>query len=261
MSDVLTIGVHPIFTTTTMISSPSKKLQGKNATGFFFSDNNKDIYLVTNKHVIYGKNYDSTKAQPLIEQIKIKLHTNPEDFTQNEDLLINLFDGKKRLWLEHDRPIADIILIPLNLDRKKYCFHPLNRSYLEPKNIIAYFEKIFVMGYPDGLYDDIYNLPITRIGHLSSSFRVPFKQEAPYMLGDVETHEGMSGSPVFMDLKDYFTLENGRPILQSQKRKFLLVGIYSGQYRFSNLEVRPNLIIIWFPDIFLWIIENNPNRD
>lgn len=259
MSSAPIVGVHPIFTSTTIITSMSHGLERDTATGFFFSENSS-IYLVTNKHVIYGENYDSPHAEPQIDQIRINLHTNPNNFNQNEEVTIGLFDGGNRRWLEHSHPHLDIVLIPINLNQGRYFFHCLDRSYLEPQNILAYFEKIFVIGYPRGFYDNIHNLPIVRIGHLSSAFRVPFREEAPYMLGDVETHEGMSGSPVLMDLKDYITIQDGRPVWHGGRRKFTLIGICSGQYRIPNLPDRPNLIVIWFPEFILEIANAGLSR-
>ena len=76
------------------------------------------------------------------------------------------------------------------------------------------------------------------------------------MLGDVETHPGMSGGPVLMDLQDYTVRqEDGSLLSYPGRRKFLLVGIYSGQAKLPNTETRPNLIAIWFPELVLQIIE------
>ena len=71
-------------------------------------------------------------------------------------------------------------------------------------NIKIAFEKVLVMGYAYSWFDKKHNLSITRIGPLSSPYLIPFNGN-PYMFIDVETHPGMSGSPVFMIVSNYMT--------------------------------------------------------
>jgi len=254
------VGIHQIFTATTIIVGSLDGERKTSATGFFFVDDEKNMYLVTNKHVIYGDDYYKADAKPRINKIRLNLHTKVEDLSQNEEVAIDLFDGTNRRWLEHNVRFVDVVLIPVSLDRAKYVLLALDRSYLDSENILIYLEKIFVMGYPFGWYDQVNNLPITRVGNLSSPFGVPF-QGKPYMLGDVETHPGMSGGPVLMDLQDYTILKDGQLITYPGKRKFLLVGINSGQHLLPGTDARPNLIVIWFPELIFQIIEVNLKRD
>ena len=111
-----------------------------------------------------------------------------------------------------------------------------------------------MMGYPFGRYDKYNNLPITRVGYLSSPFKVPFDGN-PYMLGDVETNEGMSGGPVLMDIRDFTKIGDNKLEATFGTRKVLLIGVNSGQIRFPLNEPRSNLITIWFPELITDIIE------
>lgn len=121
-----------------------------------------------------------------------------------------------------------------------------------------------MMGYPYGWYDVANNLPVTRVGHLSSPFKIPF-QGKPIMLGDVETHSGMSGGPVFMKLEDYVTIEGNQSIKHLGAHRLLLVGIHSGQPRWDLVDrttgevtdtIRHSLIHIWFSDLILEILDD-----
>jgi hypothetical protein len=254
-------GIHEIFTATTILIGLLNGEQKGTATGFFFSDDEQNVYLVTNKHVIYGNDYNRTDPQAKIDQIRLNLHTNAADLSQNEEVIIDLFDGGKKRWLEHSIASVDVVLIPVNLDREKYVFLALDKSYCDSESILIYFEKIFVMGYPFGWYDQINNLPIVRVGNLSSPFGVPFSGR-PYMLGDVETHKGMSGGPVLMDLQDYTILEaRARQLINYPgRRKFLLVGVNSGQQPLPGTDARPNLIVIWFPELIFDILKANSKK-
>lgn len=247
-------GISQLWVSTSIITRLLNGQQRGCATGFFFSDN-ESLYLVTNKHVIYGDNYEN--GQPAIDSITLNLHTNPANLTQNEEVTIPLFDGTARKWLEHTHPAVDVVLLHLNIDRTRFTIAPIDRTFMELTHqqgeiIVDDFEKIFVMGYPFGWYDHVNNLPITRIGHLSSPFKVPF-QNMPLMMGDVTTHQGMGGGPVFMQLEDYTVQrgDGGRTKMLGL-RKLLLVGINSGQ--FVTPEGRANLISIWFPEIILQIL-------
>ena len=253
--------IDPIHLSTTLISRYLDKESKGNATGFFFQSEQGSIYLVTNKHVIYGDNFYKDEAVPEIDKIDITLHVNRNDLSQNKTITIGLFKKENRLWREHSRKDIDIVCIPLDLDRNKYLFALADESLLDASNIKIGFEKIFVMGYPYGWHDSLHNLPITRIGHLSSPFGVPF-HGYPFMLGDVETHPGMSGSPVFMHLVDYVTVDKDKSTRHMGQSKIILLGVFSGQplWEIKNkktnetITIPHSLSIIWFGDLIKEII-------
>lgn len=255
--------VDPLYITTTLIVKLNNGESKGSATGFFFSDDQENLYLVTNKHVIYGERYYEN-PEPEINEIRLNLHTNPQNLSENEEVTISLFDRENKKWLEHSNRDSDVVLIPVSIDRKRYVVMPINKSFIESSNIQVGFEKIFVMGYPFGWYDTVNNLPVTRIGHLSSPFKIPF-QGKPIMLGDVETHPGMSGGPVFMRLEDYTTIEGSKRTKHLGAHKIILVGIHSGQPRWDLIDrrtgqitetVRHSLVHIWFSDLILEILSN-----
>ena len=256
-------GVDPIFITTTPVFRFMDEEESGIATGFFFLDDEEHLYLVTNKHVIYGDRYYEN-PDPEINKIKSNLHTNPQNLSQNEEVTFELFEAEEKKWLEHPNRDVDVVLISICLDRRRYVIMPINKSFVEISNIEVGFEKIFVMGYPYGWYDTHNNLPVARLGHLSSPFKVPF-QGRPIMLGDVETHPGMSGGPVFIKLQDYTTVEGTNRTTHLGDQKTILAGIHSGQPRWELIERRPgertepishSLIHIWFSDLILEILNN-----
>jgi len=254
--------VDPIFLTTTIVKRFLGDKECGSATGFFFSDVQNNVYLVTNKHVIYDEKYFEESTKPEIDNLKLILHINKDNLSQNEEITIELFNNGAKIWKEYSQKSIDIICVPLSLDRNKFIFFTVREDLLDSSNLKIEFEKIFVMGYPLGWYDTLNNLPITRIGHLSSPFGVSF-QGNPFMLGDVETHKGMSGSPVFMHLKDYITIgENGNLTTHLGASKTLLIGVYSGQPRWDikdkktgkTTEIPHSLSIIWFSNLIKEII-------
>jgi hypothetical protein len=244
------VEISSLWITTTILTRLSNSEQRGCATGFFFADSG-NLYLVTNKHVIYGNNF--IQGQPMIDSVELNLHINRANLTENEEVTINLFDEDQQKWLEHAHPAVDVVLIPVTLDRNRFVIATLDNTFLEQENVIIDdFQKIFVMGYPFGWYDRFNNLPITRIGHLSSPFKSRF-QGMPMMIGDVTTHQGMSGGPVFMQLDDYTVKnEDGSRTKMLGRRKLLLAGINSGQFELP--EGRSNLISIWFSELIREIL-------
>ena len=224
---------------------------------------------MTNKHVIRGDRYFEN-SKPEINRLILRLHTDPQDLSRNEDICIPLCDGGREDWLEHENPDVDVVLVPLNnIDQGRYVIMPTDSSSIDSSGILVGFEQIFVMGYPYGWYDKANNLPVARVGHLASPFRVPF-QGKPIMLGDVETHPGMSGGPVFMKLKDYVTIDSDQRTKHLGAEKLVLVGIHSGQPRWDLVDQRTgsvtetishSLIHIWSSDLILEICANNPSAD
>ena len=255
------VSIRPIHTSTTIIDlyNDDDRFKG-NATGFFFIDDEKHLYLVTNKHVLYGKEYYNNTS-PIINKIELILHTDVQNMSKNKKVKIPLFKNNKRIWFEHTDKTIDVILIPLKLDRTKYVILSMDESWIiNTNNLIISFDKIFVMGYPYGWYDCVNNLPITRIGHLSSPFKVPFRGSQPIMLGDIETHKGMSGGPVIMELNDYAKIENGKLKRTIGSHRTILVGILSGQPVWNLIGITEtishSLIHIWFSDLILDILTN-----
>ena len=254
--------IDPLFGTTSLIVGLKDGREKLKATGFFYSDDRAKLYLVTNKHVVYGENF-AANPDPIIDQIRLKLHTNANNLSQNKEITINLMDGQRRKWIEYKPDSGvDVVLIPVTISRKDYFFVTLRKSFIDSNNIRVGFEKIFIMGYPFGWHDEVNNLPITRVGHLSSPFKVPFRGK-PVMLGDIETHKGMSGGPVFMRLKDYLKKKDGKWNKQLGSSKTILIGIFSGQPLWylenkkagKTIPIHHTLANIWFSDLILDILK------
>lgn len=255
--------LDPIFGATTILKTTRGSESVSSATGFFFSVKDETRYLVTNKHVIYGDDYASPGAAPQVDAVEMLLHSDANDLRINTSVCVPLVQSGEKLWKEHPEPGVDVVCVPLDLDWKKYVLTSTDERLLDASGLRIGFEKVFVMGYPLGWYDCVHNLPITRIGHLSSPFGVPFRGK-PYMLGDVETHAGMSGSPVFLELQDYVTVDNnGNATTQLGQSKRILLGVFSGQplWQKQDLEtgeevdVPHSLSVIWFGDLINEIIQ------
>lgn len=111
---------------------------------------------------------------------------------------------------------------------------------------------MMAVGYPEGLSDEVHNLPIARNASLASSYMVPFNGKQ-YMLVDSRLHPGTSGSPVFT--KPIFSAR--RPdgsFTESPKGRTYFVGIHSAGARTrasgKTCEGEPlDLNLCWFASL------------
>lgn len=249
--------IDPKYLSTTMITVLKDGLEKGTATGFFYVNKNKNLFLVTNKHNIYGKeDYQNPIAKAIFDKFKLNLHIDEDNLVNNEYIEIPLFEREKEVWLEHQNPKVDVIILPVNINRNKYIIRPIDDSYFDNNYLIVDFEKIFIMGYPHGWYDKLNNIPITRIGHLSSPFYVGFKRQ-DRMLADVEVHPGMSGGPVFM-LLNFYTDQLGN--VRGGTEKHILVGICSGKPIIKDKKeniVQHRMTCIWSYRLIQEILKKN----
>jgi hypothetical protein len=177
--------------------------------------------IVTNKHVIEGA-----------EDITVRFHA------------ANLNGEKVNSQCEFVVPIDEFFLHPdENVD---LCAMPIARLYkmAEKDNIKPYYygirlqqipnddklihflptEDIIVVGYPNGLWDDLNNYPIFRKGTLATAPATKYKGEKEFLI-DCAIYPGSSGSPV-LSVKQLFHKETFEPFTSVQ-----LLGVVYATYQ------------------------------
>ncbi len=63
--------------------------------------------------------------------------------------------------------------------------------------ILAAVENVLFVGYPEGIYDSVHNLPVIRQAITATPIRIPY-EGSPAFLIDSSIYHGASGSPVFV---------------------------------------------------------------
>jgi hypothetical protein len=173
--------------------------QESTGTGFFFKflDDGKIHVpaIVTNKHVVREfvsgafhltrKNADGTPA--------VGTHLRVE------------FGGS--LWIEHPDEAVDLAVFPcapiLNQAAQKglaFFYTTLDPSLIPDKigiDDLVGLDNIIMVGYPNGLWDSVNNLPILRAGTTATHPKYDYEGK-PYFLIDCACFPGSSGSPVFI---------------------------------------------------------------
>ena len=199
----LTVAEQLMFSTTRICTTNDDGIQFS-ATGFFFEyliEKGKDKLnvpvIITNKHVVKDvKNLKvfiskgDGKGNPLFEP----------------PVSISLDYHNLQQWVvEHPDPMVDLCLIFSNpiiqlFNKENPIFYKnLNENHIptqeQLENIDA-IEDVFMIGYPNGLWDASHNIPLVRKGITSTPVYIDFNDE-PRFLIDAACFPGSSGSPVF----------------------------------------------------------------
>jgi hypothetical protein len=218
------------------------------ATGFLVKKNAL-YYLITNWHVVTGRNPYNNQAlvagtsNPNI--LKVWFHgTVLGQWVQNEIRLIDAAGNK--LWLEHPRGIeVDVVAVPLS--------PMVNTSLYDIDLALANFdimvypsEAVSIIGFPEGLTSHVF-FPIWKTGHIASDIDIDWNGKPAFLI-DATTKSGMSGSPVIAKRVSIYQTSNGNEIGNAVK----FLGIYSGrEICESGIEVG----IVWKPNVISEILQ------
>ena len=195
-------------------------------TGFFFGLNfDEEMFtpvIVTNKHIIKNAMYGT-----LIFSVKDK---NGEPlWGKNYPITISNFED---LWIMHPDDDVDLCVLPIaNVhDIIEKTNMELNYTLFTVDDIptkeeieseFSRIEEVTIIGYPDGIWDEANNIPITRKGITATPLQMDF-ENSPTFLVDVAIYSGSSGSPVFVFNQGMFCKPDGTVLIGNRIK---LVGI------------------------------------
>lgn len=206
------------------------------ATGFFMRLQDKYDVLVTNWHVVTGKNPDTgkciEKSLAVPDRLKVSCHSSKEigNFIEEE---IQLYDASgEPIWIEHpDGPMVDVVFIPFK-NPDVNCVHV--NVVLEPKLPVLPGAVVHIVGFPLGLSNGE-SFPIWKTGHIASDVDLDFEVNRPAFLIDATTRGGMSGSPVYArSFGSFMDGKGGQVIHVGLYTEF--IGVYSGRQH-ENSEI------------------------
>lgn len=227
------------FSTTRLIVTKSTGSQSI-GTGFFFylyvnpSEADGKVYplLVTNKHMI-----DEWSI------VTFNLTVQNEDGSPNygtvETFTINKSEYDK--WLTH--PDSDLAVLPIKaiLDKstRKVFYRALSENLIpkhDSMSRISSIENIIMVGYPDGMYDSVNNLPIVRRGITATDFKIDYEGRKEFLI-DASIFKGSSGSPILICDIGSYNNENGELCLGN---RVVFLGI---QYRGEFSAFKNNIFV------------------
>jgi hypothetical protein len=201
-------------------------------TGFFFSceaPGRPFECLVTNKHVIEGS-----------ESIAFYLHGAATGTPQYANLgTQTLYTSKASDWIHHSEPDVDLCCLPVSTflpDSKRHAafYLPIPNTSIPSQEELEEFPAsigVAMIGYPNGLWDEINGLPIIRHGSTASHPGVPFNADEKVVV-DIACFPGSSGSPIMFSEPRFF----------ASAQKFLGV-LYAG----PTIDVEGKVLVASIP--------------
>lgn len=178
------------------------------ATAFFYSTSDEDLFLITNRHVVWDEENDYPTS------LEFAMHTDPTDLSASASVSLPLYEGDKKKWLEHKNPEVDVVAIPLERSRFKdcyfYAFTPSDdmQSISESYSVHVGYDAL-VIGFPLGtFFDRVYNRPIVRNALIASEYPEWFEGKPVFVI-DANLQKGLSGSPVVSKPYSRFETESG----------------------------------------------------
>ncbi len=225
----ISISEKLLFSTVRLVSS-----DGGSGTGFFFNYAFGEIdvpVIFTNKHVV---NYNNQ------EEVTFFLHTTSNGVEPDEQSLQIQF---KTDWFFHqDKDLCFCFVNPLfqqikQATGKNVFYSPLREEYIllpEQSNLLSAIEDVIMVGYPNGLWDEINNLPLFRKGITASHPATNFNRENIGAV-DMACFPGSSGSPIFILNEGGFSDKNGNFILSS--RLFFMGVLFEGPQKYIKGEL------------------------
>lgn len=224
-----TRAVHEIVLTTAVVLQIKAGAQIGTASGFFYAQG-EDLSFVTNRHVCKD---DGKEVVP--DMLRLPLHTDPADLRKTSTLEIPLYSDGKPVWRTHPTfKDADVALVKLDAPavKRKFIIKAFSKESFLPADLPLHpGEDVFVMGYPFGLLDTAFALPVFRSAMIASSYGFPFQGKSCF-LTDANLHPGTSGSPVITKPKSTWVDDKGNTRVMPGTI-YYLVGVHSGTLSFD----------------------------
>jgi hypothetical protein len=190
--------------------------------------------IVTNKHVVAG-------AIRGVFHLTLKNDDGTPELGKHEAVTVNELS---RYCIHHPTSTIDLVAFPIgqilnsaNKDGRAYYFVPLGRGVLASNDLLESLppmEEIVMIGYPNGLWDQLHNLPIIRKGITATHPKLKLNGKPEFLI-DAACFPGSSGSPVFLANIGSYVSPSGS--LCTGSRVALLGTLYAGPQHTTNGEI------------------------
>lgn len=215
-------------------------------TGFFFTLNIKGQnvpLLVTNKHVVRGMKNGKFLCTVADE------NGNP-DYANH--FVFNVENEFERMWTFHPQDDVDLCALAIaplvraaSIQGKNLFYRTLEESFIPNSTTLKDLdavEEVVMIGYPNGLWDQVNNMPIIRRGITATNVTLDYNGKKEFLI-DAACFPGSSGSPVLICNVGGYTSKFGS-LNWGKSRVFLLGILYAG----PQMRVTGDLQLITVPE-------------
>lgn len=213
-------------------------------------------YLITNWHVVTGKNTRTgkleTPAAP--DTLRCLFNVRVGDFGKQQwDIRIRS-EEHRPLWLIRPgmTPGVDVVAIPIPMTGNEPVMnmYPLNTLLSKPLNVKIGMD-VFILGYPFGSATP--GFPVWKRGSIASEPDL-VRMTTGYYVVDTASRPGMSGSPVILQnwTNDYL---DGAVRAFNDRPATNFIGVYSGRLQAATEEAQ--LGMVWHGSFVEEIIVSN----
>ena len=170
-------------------------------TGFFYALNRSETQhvpvIVTNKHVVEG----AVRGRFLLT---LRNGEGGPDIGNTKAFQLDNFQGR---WIPHPDADVDLCVMPIapllreaEATNTQFFFITMDKELIpsaaDLEDMLG-LESIMMVGYPNGLWDRVNNLPIFRKGVLASDYKRDWNGRKEFLI-DAACFPGSSGSPVLL---------------------------------------------------------------
>lgn len=203
---------------------------------FMFCETNGEAFpcVVTNKHVVKG-------AIRGVFHLTLKKEDGTPELGKYEAVVLN---GLGKHCIPHPTDTIDLAAFPIgsilnsaSKGGRAYHFVPLDKTVLASNDLLESLppmEEIVMIGYPNGLWDQLHNLPIIRKGITATHPKLKLNGKPEFLI-DAACFPGSSGSPVFLANIGSYVSPDGA--LNTGCRVALLGTLYAGPQHTTTGEI------------------------
>lgn len=172
------------------------------------------LYLISNKHVLIGT-----------PNIAISFTYKENGKPKHGQIKVFNIQEIDKIVKGHPNPDVDIAIMEctgLFIAKENELYYKcVDYSMLADfhESELSVAENVYFIGYPDGRYDSVNNLPLIRTGMISSHPLFDFNG-LPQFIIDAQVFPGSSGSPVYIDLT-FENFKNEQIVVGERKLKLL----------------------------------------
>lgn len=150
-------------------------------------------FLVTNKHVL-----EHQKECILHADLYSNINHN---YSYNHKINIDLNNNVK-FHNQYDLALIDITFLnQIQFNEYIYSYSTIGIGAIPTEaeyEQFSHIQPIIMIGYPKGIYNQVFNMPIARTGTTATSLSKTYKNQDLFII-DIPSIKGSSGSPIFTE--------------------------------------------------------------